>query len=154
MTSGRPELTELVAYRITEIPRRPDADDIEAPRDQSGDPGRTQRLAALIAAYHAGVGAESDGHPALAIGWVRHSAGGPVQFLVAGSGLVGSQDAGDVLLTLPGGARAQSLPRGALATLMSQLPCWRAIGAISDGLGPETRRSAAERPWPSRVLTG
>jgi len=149
VTSGWPELTELVAYRITEIPRRPDADDIEAPRDQSGDPGRTQRLAALIAAYHAGAGAKSDGHPALAIGWVRRSAGGPVQCLVAGSGLVGSQDAGDVLLTLPGGARAQSLPCGALATLMSQLPCWRAIGAISDGLRPEAGSGTGDRPRPS-----
>jgi uncharacterized protein len=145
VTSGWPELTELVAYRITEIPRRPDPGDIEAPRDQSSDPGRTQRLAALIAAYHVGADAKSNGHPALAIGWVRHHAGGPVQFLVAGSGLVGSQDGGDVLLTLPGGARAQPLPRGALATLMSRLPRWRAIGAISDGLRPETGRSTAER---------
>jgi len=142
VTSGWPE---LVAYRITEIPRRPDAGDTEAPRDQSSDPGRTQRLAALIAAYHVGADARSNGHPALAVGWVRHHAGGPVQFLVAGSGLVGSQDAGDVLLTMPGGARAQPLPHGALAALMSQLPRWRAIGAISDGLRPETGRSTAER---------
>jgi uncharacterized protein len=147
--SGWPELTELVAYRVTEIPRRPDPGDVEAPADQSGDAGRTQRLAALIAAYHAGAGAKGNGNPALAIGWVRHRAGGPVQFLVAGSGLVGSQDAGDVLLTLPGGARAQPLPRGALATLMSRLPRWRAIGAISDGLRPEGGRSTGQRPPPS-----
>jgi DNA helicase HerA-like ATPase len=147
VTLGWPELTGLDAYRVTEIPRRPDPGDTEAPPDRSGDPGRTQRLAALVAAYHAG--ARSNGHPALAIGWVRHRAGGPVQFLVAGPGLVGSQDAGDVLLTLPGGARAQPLPRGALGTLMSQLACWRAIGAISDGLRPEAGRGAGERPAPS-----
>jgi uncharacterized protein len=149
VTLGWRELTELDAYRITEIPRRPDAGDTEAPPDQSGDPGRTQRLAALIAAYHVGAGTKSNSRPALAIGWVRHSAGGPVQFLVAGPGLVGSQDAGGVLLTLPGGARAQPLPRGALVTLVSRLPCWRAIGTISDGLRPEAGRGTGERPPPS-----
>jgi uncharacterized protein len=149
VTFGWPELTELDAYRITEIPRRLDTGAAEAPREQSADPGRTQRLAALIAAYRAGVGAKSHGHPALALGWVRHRAGGPVQFLAAGSGLVGSQDDGEVLLTLPGGARAQSLPRGALATLMSELPCWRAIGGISDGLRPEAERRTGERPPPT-----
>jgi len=146
VTLGWRELTELDAYRITEIPRRPDPGDAEAPRDQAADPGRTQRLAALIAAYHAGVGAASNGRRALALGWVRHRAGGPVQFLAAGPGLVGSQDGGAVLLTLPGGARAQPLPRGGLAALMSELPSWRAIGGISDGLRPEAERRAGERP--------
>ena len=146
MTLGWPELTELDAYRITEIPRRPETGSAEAPRDQPSDPGRTQRLAALIAAYHVGVGAKGNGQGALAVGWVRHGAGGPVQFLAAGSGLIGSQDDGEVLLTLPGGARAQPLPRGALAALMSQLPCWRAIGGISDGLLPEAERRTGERP--------
>ena len=154
MTLGWPELTELDAYRITEIPRRPDAGDAEAPRDQPADPGRTQRLAALIAAYHAGVGTKnigtkSNGHPGLALGWVRNRTGGPVQFLAAGPGLVGSQDDTEVLLTLPGGARAQPLPRGALATLMSELPCWRAIGGISDGLRPEAERRTGERSPPT-----
>jgi uncharacterized protein len=145
VTLGWPELTELHAYQITEIPRRPDAGEAEAPRDQPGDPGRTQRLAALVAAYHAGAGATGSGQGALALGWVRHGADGPVQFLAAGPGLVGSSGNGEVMLTLPGGARARPLPRGSLATLMSQLPCWRAIGVISDGLLPEGERPAAER---------
>ena len=145
VTLGWPELAELDAYRITEIPR-PDAGDAETPRDHPADPGRTQRLAALIAAYHAGVGVKSNGHPALALGWVRHGAGGPVQFLAAGPGLVGSQGDSEVLLTLPGGARARPLPRGALAALMSRLPCWRAIGGISDGLRPEAEPRTGERP--------
>ncbi len=149
VTLGRPELTELDAYRITEIPRRPDPGDTEAPRDQPSDPGRTQRLAALIAAYHVGVGAKGNGRGGLAVGWVRHHAGGPVQVLVAGSGLVGSQDDGEVLLTLPGGARARPLPRGALDAITSRLPCWRAIGGISDGLLPEAGRRAGERFPPS-----
>jgi uncharacterized protein len=150
VTLGWPGLTELDAYRITELPRRPDAGENEAPRDQPGDPGRTQRLAALIAAYHAG--AKGNGQGALALGWVRPGADGPIQFLAAGPGLVGGQSDGEVLLTLPGGARAQPLPRGTLTELVSQLPCWRAIGAISDGLLPEGDHRTGERlvgPAPS-----
>ena len=86
---------------------------------------------------------------ALAVGWVRHRAGGPVQVLAAGPGLVGSEDGHEVLLTLPGGARAQPLPPGELAALMTQLPSWRAIGGISDGLRGDTQRRTAERPPPS-----
>ncbi len=164
MTLGWPELTALDAYRITEIPRRPGADETGVPPDLPNDPGRTQRLAALTAAYHAGLGAKDDGAKgsgakgsgakgsgpgALALGWMRHRAGGPVQFLAAGPGLVGSQDERDVLLTLPGGARAEPLGRGALATLMSELPSWRAIGGISDGLRPEAGRRTGQRPPPS-----
>jgi uncharacterized protein len=149
VTSSWPELTELDAYQITEIPRRPDSADTEAPRDQPSDPDRTQRLAALIAAYHVGVGAKGNGRGTVAVGWVRHRAGGPIRFLVAGSGLLGSQGDGEVLLTLPGGARARPLPRGALDTITSQLPCWRAIGGISDGLLPEAERRTRERLPPS-----
>jgi uncharacterized protein len=149
VTSSWPELTELDAYQITEIPRRPDPGDTEAPRDQPSDPDRTQRLAALIAAYHVGAGAKGNGRGTVAVGWVRHHAGGPIQFLVAGSGLLGSQRDGEVLLTLPGGARARPLPRGALDTITSQLPCWRAIGGISDGLLPEAERRTGERLPPS-----
>jgi DNA helicase HerA-like ATPase len=143
VTLGWPGLTELDAYRITELPRRPDAGETEAPRDQAGDPGRTQRLAALIAAYHAGV--KGNGQGALALGWVRPGADSPIHFLAAGPGLVGSRAESEVLLTLPGGARAEPLPRGTLAGLVSRLPCWRAIGAISDGLLPEDEPRTGER---------
>ena len=51
-------LSELDAYRITEIPRRPDAGTAQRPADQPDDPGRTQRIAALVAAYHAGAGSQ------------------------------------------------------------------------------------------------
>jgi DNA helicase HerA-like ATPase len=142
-------LDELAAYRVTEIPRRPDAGTAEAPREQPNDPGRTQRVAALVAAYHAGAEAKNGSTGALAIGWIRHSAGGPIQFLVAGAGLVGSGADRDVFLTLPGGARAEPLARGALAKLLTQLPSWRAIGGISDGLLPDNERRADGRPSPS-----
>ncbi len=133
---------QLDAYRVTEIPRRPDTGAAETPREQPNDAGRTQRVAALVAAYHAGAEAKDASTGALAIGWVRHHPGGPVHYLVAGPGLVGSgadRPGHDVFLTLPGGARAQPLPGGALAALMTQLPAWRTIGGISDGLLPLRR---------------
>jgi uncharacterized protein len=138
VTLGWPELTALDAYRITEIPRRPGPGETGASAGLPNDPGRAQRLAALIAAYHAGVGAKDNDSGALALGWVRHRAGGPVQFLAAGPGLVGSQDEREVLLTLPGGARAEPLARGALATLMAELPSWRAIGGLRLEAEPRT----------------
>jgi len=165
-------LRELDAYRVTEIPRRPDAGTSEAPQERPNDSGRTQRFAALVAAYHAGAetkngnaGGLANGNTgALAVGWVRHSAGGPIQFLVAGAGLVGGPDGGpngeanggasreanrEVFLTLPGGAKAQPLPRGSLATLMARLPSWRTLGGISDGLLPDQERRTGDRPPPS-----
>jgi DNA helicase HerA-like ATPase len=142
-------LNELDAYRITEIPRRSDADVTQPTQDQRNDAGRTQRLAALIAAYHVGAEAKGNGSAALAIGWVRHSAGGPIQVLAAGAGLVGSADGQEVFLTLPGGARAQALLPGTMAELMAQLPSWRPIGGISDGLLPDNERRTSDRPSPS-----
>ena len=149
MTLAWEALHELDAYRITEIPRRSDADATQSSHDQLNDPGRTQRLAALIAAYHAGAEAKGNGSAALAIGWIRHGAGGPVQVLVAGAGLVGSEAGQEVFLTLPGGARAQPLLRGTMARLMAQLPSWRTIGGISDGLLPDNERRMGDRPPPS-----
>jgi uncharacterized protein len=137
-------LSELDAYRITEIPRRPDPGPAQ-PQAESDDPGRTQRLAALVAAYHALLAPGS----ALVMGWVRHDTDGPVQLLVAGPGLVGSDAGEEVFLTLPGGARARPQGRGSLTGLMAKLPAWRAIGGISDGLLPADDRRAVGRPPPS-----
>jgi uncharacterized protein len=141
-------LDSLEAYRITEIPRRPDADGTQVPAHHQDDPGRPQRAAALVAAYHAGSGSADDGSGALAVGWVRHHTGGPVQFLAAGAGLLGGGK-DDVFLTLPAGARAQPLPAGTLAALMSELPRWRAVGGISDGLLPDAERRDGGRGAPS-----
>ncbi len=149
MTLAWDALNELQAYRITEIPRRSEADATRPSRDEPIDPGRTQRLAALIAAYHAGAEAKGNGSGAVAIGWIRHGAGGPVQVLAAGAGLVGSHAGQEVFLTLPGGARARPLLRGALANLMAQLPSWRAIAGISDGLLPDNEHRVGDRPSPS-----
>ena len=54
---SRTSLGSLEAYRITEIPRR--RDDIEP----------KQRVAALMAAYHAGIAGQQAG--TVAFGWVR-----------------------------------------------------------------------------------
>lgn len=148
MTSAWDALTGLDAYQVTEIPRPAEAETARSPRDEPGDAGRTQRVAALTAAYHAAAEAKGNGSAALAIGWVRQNAGGPVQVLAAGAGLVGSTAGRDVFLTLPGGARARPLPRGELAGLMARLPSWRAIGGISDGLLDDEHR-AGVRPPPS-----
>ncbi len=150
-------LNALGAYRVTEIPRR--AGPRRSSPDEPGDAGRTQRIAALTAAYHAAIDAQengpstgqsSAGQPsAFAVGWVRHGAGQPVQILTAGKALVGSQDGEDAYLTLPGGARAEPLPPGALAGLMAGLPAWRAIAGISDGLLPGTVPGVAGRMPPT-----
>jgi DNA helicase HerA-like ATPase len=141
-------LAGLDAYRVAEIPR-PEPEG-EQPRERPDDPGRPLRAAALVAAYHASAGPAGDGPgtgtgcaPPLAVGWVRPGAGQPVQLIVAGHGLAGSRDGGDgqeVLLSLPAGARARPLQPGALPALLAELPCWRAIGGISDGLLPDDRR--------------
>ena len=139
MTSPWRELCGLDAYRISEIPRRPDSAAPGGPRMER-DPGRAQRIAALVAAYHA--------EGTVAFGWIRLQAGGPVRLLAAGTSLAGSSGGADVMLALPGGARGQALGRGALASAMSRLACWRAIGGISDGLlltpdAPPDREQAA-----------
>jgi uncharacterized protein len=138
--AGAP-LCLLPAYRITEIPRRGDGAAAESgQRAETSDPGRPQRFAAMVAAYHAGIadgpvagGAAAGG--AVAFGWVRTAAGGPVRVVAAGDALAGSPlTAADVLLSLPGGARATVLPPGELAELLRRLPAWREIAGISDGL--------------------
>jgi len=131
---SRTPLGLLEAYRITEIPRRPDVSARESGRRDEADPGRPQRVAALVAAYHAGFACGGAASGAIAFGWVRTAACGPVQVVAAGDALTGSGAGGDVLLSLPGGARGTVLPPGALAGLLTRLSCWREIAGISDGL--------------------
>ena len=126
MTFGWEGLNALDAYRITEIPRA--GEDLQ-------DPGRAQRIAALIAAYHA--------RAAIGSGWIRHCAGGPVQLVVAGDALAGSENDRETYLTLPAGARAQKLKPGGLAKLMTQFSSWRPVEGISAGsAGPQTQGGA------------
>ncbi|HEY2281733.1 MAG TPA: helicase HerA-like domain-containing protein, partial [Streptosporangiaceae bacterium] len=123
MTSAWRRLCGLETYQIMEIPRR---DEGENQAGGERDPGRAQRTAALVAAYHAG--------DAVAFGWLRERAGDAVRVLAAGPGLAGSRSGTDVVLALPGGGRGRVLGPGAAAGAMAGLACWRAIGGISDGL--------------------
>jgi hypothetical protein len=126
-------LRGLAAYLVEEIPRRGDAE---------LDKGRGQRLSALVAAYHAGIAPAhagiglADGAGGVAFGWVRADVGGPVRVVAAGDALVGSADgeSGDVMLSLPAGARGKALVSGELAELVGGLGCWREVAGISDGL--------------------
>src|SRR5260370_16429902 len=74
-------LNDLDAYGTTEIPRRQAAEAAGQARPaeaEPGDTGRTQRLAAPIAAYHARPDTKGNGAGALAVGWIRHGEAGPV----------------------------------------------------------------------------
>jgi DNA helicase HerA-like ATPase len=121
----------LAAYRITEIPRQNDTGITGAPHSDNTDPARPQRTAALTAAYHAGIA----GTGMIAFGWIRPQTGGPVHIITAGDTTTGSAlTNGDVLLSLPGGARGTALAPKAMGSLLTTLPCWRDIAGISDGL--------------------
>src|ERR1700759_2585891 len=126
----------LPAYLIGEIPRP--LDDAAQSARQPADAGRGQRVAALAAAYHVGLTAlpGTTGQPGtVAFGWIRCAAGGPVRGGAAGAAPGGSElDPGRVLLSLPAGARASRLAEPGLAALAGQLPWWRAVAVISDGL--------------------
>jgi DNA helicase HerA-like ATPase len=119
------------AYRITEIPRSDVSPDGGA-QPVEGDPDRPQRAAALAAAYHAGC--------QVAFGWIRTAEGGPVHVLTVGDALTGSAvpsdraPSGDVLLSLPGGARGTDLGPDGLSGLLGEIGCWRDIAGISDAL--------------------
>ena len=155
MTLGWDALSALGAYRITEIPRREPSE----ARDDITDDGGTQRVAALVAAYYAiaantfapATDSTATTEPAgstqpMAFGWIRHCEGGPVQLLAAGDAIVGTATEDETLLTLPANARAQPLEPGKLASLMQQLPAWRAIDAITDGLGEAETRDRSRTP--------
>jgi DNA helicase HerA-like ATPase len=138
-------LQGLPAYVVGEIPRRDDGFAETGAAQRDPDPGRGARVAALTAAYHASV-AESEvvtgdevvtAGPAVAFGWVRLAAGGPVRVIAAGDTLVGSAgpgSAGEVRLSLPAGARARQLADGELDQLVRGIACWRMVAGISDGL--------------------
>ena len=63
---------ECPAYRIVELPRLADPHARDGERREAADPGRAQRVAALTAAYHAGIAGSGDG--TVAFGWVRAAA--------------------------------------------------------------------------------
>jgi hypothetical protein len=125
-------LRGLPGWQITEFPRRPHA----APDSDRGDLGATQRLQALVSAFHYGA--------PVAFGWLREHAGGPVRVLAAGpafaagpalagrAGLCGT--GGPDVLTFPAGARGQPLPAGQVRDLLARMPCWMRLAGVTDAL--------------------
>ena len=112
----------LQAWQITEFPRRPHARQNSAPDQDRADLGATQRLQALVSAFHYGA--------PVAFGWMREHAGGPVRVLAAGPALAGAAD----VLTFPAGARAQPLRPGQVPDLLARMPCWMRLAGITDAL--------------------
>ncbi len=139
-------LRGLEAWQITEFPRRPRARQNSAPDQDRADLGTTQRVQALVSAFHYGA--------PVAFGWLREHAGGPVRVLAAGPALAGAARAscaggagpalagaagascagGTDVLTCPAGARAQPLPPGQVPDLLAQMPCWMRLAGITDAL--------------------
>ena len=123
-------LRGLEAWQITEFPRRPHARQNSAPDQDRADLGATQRLQALVSAFHYGA--------PVAFGWLREHAGGPVRVLAAGPALAGSAGSvaagGAEVLTFPAGARGRPLPPGLAADLLARMPCWMRLAGITDAL--------------------
>jgi uncharacterized protein len=150
------QLCSLDAYRVTQIPRRPDESTAASQRGPADrDTGRAQRTAVLTAAYHAATSSAGEAGP-IAVGWVRAAAGGQVHVLAAGSALGGSSRVtqcggcdlagAEVSLALPGGARGLAVPASGMAAALSALPCWTAIAGIADGLVGEEPGSPHAEP--------
>jgi DNA helicase HerA-like ATPase len=141
-------LCGLDAFQVTQIPRRPDG--ISPQAGSAGgrrDPGRSQRTAVLVSAYHAAQ-REAGAPGTIAIGWVRATPAGPVHLLVAGSALRGSANSGaaGTSLALPSGGRGQLVPAGGMAAALTALPCWTTIAGIADGLLTEDADNGYPQP--------
>ena len=123
-------LRGLEALQITEFPRRPHARQNSAADQDRADLGATQRLQALVSAFHYGA--------PVAFGWLRERAGGPVRVLAAGPALAGAAGSvaagGTEVLTFQAGARGQPLPLGLAADLLARMPCWMRLAGITDAL--------------------
>jgi uncharacterized protein len=81
---------------------------------------------------------------------MRERPGGPVRVLAAGPALMGGAEDGQVVLTLPAGARAQPLPPAEGLNLLTRMSCWMQLAGISDvllaGHGGPGRQDRDARP--------
>ncbi|SCG66425.1 ATP-binding protein [Micromonospora halophytica] len=148
-------LDHATAYRIVELPRVPPLVD-----RARGDAGRRQRLAAVVAAYHAaGV---TGGGGRTVVGWCRpHEQSGVHVFTGGGVEAAGAAAAADAAgrhrSSLFAGAVGLAYPAGGLAGLLDALPCWTRIAGMTDGLveDRDDREQAAElRPRLDEGLLG
>jgi hypothetical protein len=115
MGTGQPPwqlLSGLPAWQVTELPR-------------DGEDSTVRRAQELVSAYCSGT--------AIAVGWIREHASGPVRVIAAGHDLA----AGDVLM-LPAGARGIPLPGEGTTRLLAQIPCWMTLAGVCDVLLADT----------------
>ncbi|MEV6871623.1 ATP-binding protein [Amycolatopsis sp. NPDC051128] len=131
-------LGELVACRIDELQRPPISDG-----EVAADLARRQRLATLIALYHAGT-ARPGPAPTFALGWQRRHTDGPIDLYAGGNALSVTRPDGQAVLTVPVGGRGRRLPVGGLAAELRSTPCWTRIDGITDGLVVEA--TATQQP--------
>ena len=119
-------LRGLDAWQVTQIPRRPQRQQLSRPDDE-GDLLASQRAAALSAAYHGGAGP-------VGFAWVRDRAGGPVHVLAAGRALAAAASSRHVVLKLPAGGRGEAMGAGGMMQVLALLPCWVRIAGVADSL--------------------
>ena len=155
-------LAALDAYRVTQIPRRPDEGSPPFSRAAAGhDDGRAARGAVLTSAYHAAIsgGADAGAHrrpraPSPSAGyappraarctcwWPGAALRGSTRPAARAAGLA----APEVSLALPAGGKGQLIAPGGMAAAMNSLPCWTMIAGIADGLLAEDPGPPAARP--------
>jgi len=131
----------LDAWRVTQIPRRPERQEAARAGDDHRDLLAGQRAAVLSAAYHGGAGT-------VGFAWVRDRAGGPVQVLAAGRGLAIAAGEQDAVLKVPAGGRGTAIGAGGLARALAVLPSWVRVAGVADSLLAE-----GSRPGPGRGPT-
>jgi hypothetical protein len=119
-------LSALPAWQMTQIPRAPQHGEDVRPDGRSADDRVTQRTQELVSSYCRST--------PVAVAWIRERAGGPVRVITAGPGLAAGCDNGQVVLTLPAGARGQPLPGGQAARLLAAIPCWMQLAGVCDVL--------------------
>ncbi|MEG3635654.1 ATP-binding protein [Micromonospora palythoicola] len=127
-------LERVPAYRIVELPRLPPP----LTRTRS-DPGRRQRLAAVVTAYHAGT---PTGGGRLVVGWCRPDEQGGVHVFTGGGveaagTAAGVATAGRHRSQLFAGSVGLRYPAGGLTALLDAFPYWTRIGGMADALVDE-----------------
>lgn len=141
MTSPLAWLRTVPVCRLVELPRLVDQDG----RPLTGDPGRQQRYAAMVAAYHASVSA--DFMPVVA-GWCRSRPDGPVEAF-AGGAVVADEPGEPVAVTMPPGGQGSRLGPGELVDRLKAMTHWVRLAGLVDVLVSEHEPSAAEELRPS-----
>jgi uncharacterized protein len=141
-------LRELPVCAVRELPR-PERARAGGRADGTHDPGREQRLAALVSAYHAAAGGQPG--EAVLVAWTRRTPGGPVTVLVGGASLVGEvSEQPETVLNYPPGARGVRVPVDGLLESWREMGCWTHLQGRPDVLAlnseadPERLRPSLE----------